>query len=119
MTQRDLPALVRSAQAGNEAARDALFSRAARLAYARSYQATQSFDLAEDLAQEALLQALVSLSQLRQPESFLSWLKVIVDRVVATHLDHARRGEADHSVDLEALPDVSGADEAMLTGVDA
>jgi len=77
--------LVTAAQAGDEGAREELFSRAARLAHARAYCLLRDPDAAEDAAQEALIAAYVALGDLRDPRSFAGWLRRIVDRAVAKH----------------------------------
>jgi len=75
--------LAAAAQAGEQGARDVLFRRAARLAHARAYRLLRDPDAADDAAQEALVSAYVSLGDLRDPKSFVGWLRRIVDRAVA------------------------------------
>lgn len=50
MPDLNLSQLARAAQAGDRAARDLLFSRAARLVYARAYRAVGDFEAASDIA---------------------------------------------------------------------
>lgn len=75
--------LVAAARASDERAREELFSRAARLAYARAYRLLRDPDAADDAAQEALVSAYLALGDLRDPKSFVGWLRRIVDRAVA------------------------------------
>ncbi len=95
MPDESFPQLARAAQAGDTAARELLFSRAARLVYARAYRAVGDFEAASDIAQDALIRAVVGLPQLREPASFLSWLRSIVDRTVAAHHRRAGRERAE------------------------
>jgi RNA polymerase sigma factor (sigma-70 family) len=67
-------ALVRAAQAGDKGAFATLLARHWPLLLALCRRAVDDSLLAEDAAQEAALQALLSLDRLRQPERFGSWL---------------------------------------------
>jgi RNA polymerase sigma factor (sigma-70 family) len=73
---RDEPdaALVWAAQGGDNVALGALLVRHRPLLFAMCRRALGDDDRAEDAAQEAVLQALLSLDRLRQPERFGSWL---------------------------------------------
>jgi len=95
MPDESFPQLAQAAQAGNRAARELLFSRAARLVYARAYRAVGDFEAASDIAQDALIRAVIGLLQLRNSASFLSWLRSIVDRTVAAHRRRAGRERAE------------------------
>jgi len=74
--------LVHLAQAGNSAATEELFRRAARLAHARAARLLPGADEAADVAQEALVAAYRSLPRLRDERAFVGWLRRIVDRSV-------------------------------------
>ena len=67
-------ALVRAAQAGDKGAFATLLARHWSLLLALCRRAVDDPMLAEDAAQEAALQALLSLDRLQQPERFGSWL---------------------------------------------
>ena len=67
-------ALVEAARAGDRAAFAALLARHRPLLATMCRRALGDDDRAEDAAQEAILQALLSLDRLRQPERFGSWL---------------------------------------------
>src|SRR5918995_2323020 len=67
-------ALVGTARGGDRAAFAALLARYQPLLLAMCRHALGDDDRAEDAAQEAVLQALLSLDRLRQPERFGSWL---------------------------------------------
>ena len=72
--------LVRAAQAGDEAAVEALFALAWPQAYRIAFAITGHRAAAEDATQEAFLNAWRGLSGLRRPESFVSWLWRLVGR---------------------------------------
>src|SRR3954463_7130364 len=59
-------------------------------------QRVGSLEIAEELAQEAILQAYLSLNQLREPDRFASWLYGIV-------VNMCRRHQRDERVDLLPL----------------
>lgn len=85
----DLPSLVRAAQAGDAEARDALIVRFQSLAVGYAFSVLGDFHTAEDVAQEAFVEALAVLDDLRAPEAFPAWLK----RIVFKHCDRMTRGE--------------------------
>jgi RNA polymerase sigma-70 factor (ECF subfamily) len=66
--------LVRSAQGGDRAAFEELVRRTSRLVFARLYLETGNTHQAEDLLQETLLTAYLSISQVTEPAKFRSWL---------------------------------------------
>jgi RNA polymerase sigma-70 factor (ECF subfamily) len=77
--------LVSAAQQGDQEAAEALFARAARLAYARALKLTGDADLAWDITQDALVSAIRHLPTLRKASSFFAWLRTIVDRSAVEH----------------------------------
>lgn len=79
--------LVLEAQRGNRSSLEELVRRTSRLVYARLFVETGDGHLAEDLTQETYLQAVRSLSSLRTPSQFRSWLLTIADNVA---IDAAR-----------------------------
>ena len=74
-------ALVAAAKAGDRAAFDALIRRYRHGVYALCLDRTGNFDTAEDLTQEALLQAHAQLHTLREPAAFPGWLRQIARNV--------------------------------------
>ncbi|MBM3472109.1 MAG: RNA polymerase sigma factor [Armatimonadetes bacterium] len=69
--------LVRDASVGDRAAFDELARRYRPGVHALCFDRTRDFAVAEDLAQEALLQAHAALSELREPAAFPRWLRQI------------------------------------------
>jgi DNA-directed RNA polymerase specialized sigma24 family protein len=77
---RELSELVEAAQAGDSEAYDALIQRFQQMAYAISYRYFGDHHLAQDLVQEAALEAFVHLPQLKEPRAFPGWFRQIVFR---------------------------------------
>ncbi|MBN1934269.1 MAG: sigma-70 family RNA polymerase sigma factor [Anaerolineae bacterium] len=85
----DLASLVAHAQAGDTAAYGTLVSRFQDMAYGYAYAILGDFDLAQDAAQEAFVEAYRCLSSLREPQAFPGWFK----RIVFKHCDRLTRGK--------------------------
>jgi RNA polymerase sigma factor (sigma-70 family) len=66
--------LVAAALSGNRSAFSILIERYHAMVLQLAYRTIGHYDLAHDLAQETFLQAFLSLSQLRDPQRFRSWL---------------------------------------------
>ena len=109
-------ALVVSARAGEDWAKEALFRRHARMAGGLAFRLTGRDDDVDDLVQESFLHAFASLGRLENPQAFSAWLGGIVVRR-AYKLLRARRllarlGFRSEDADLEwvasngAPPDV-------------
>lgn len=81
---------------GDIAAFEAIVSRyrGALVALAAS-RLKGSFDDAEDVAQEAFVQAFFRLHQLREPEALFSWLRRLADRLALTKLRERREEPLD------------------------
>lgn len=77
---RDLSELVEAAQAGDGEAYDALIQRFQQMAYATAYRYLGDHHLAQDLVQEAALEAFVHLPQLKEADAFPGWFRQIVFR---------------------------------------
>jgi RNA polymerase sigma factor (sigma-70 family) len=77
---RELSELVEAAQSGDSEAYDALIQRFQQMAYATAYRYLGDHHLAQDLVQEASLEAFVHLSQLKEPGAFPGWFRQIVFR---------------------------------------
>jgi RNA polymerase sigma-70 factor (ECF subfamily) len=111
--------LVAAARAGEAWAREALFSRHARLVHGLAFRLMGSDADVDDLAQDAFVEALRGLDRLADPSAFSSWLGAIVVRTAHKRLRRrrlmARFGlRAAQPIDVEALPLRSAPPEAAL-----
>lgn len=77
---KDVSHLVESAQAGDSEACAALVQRFQGMAYATAYRYVRDHHLAQDLVQEAIIEACLHLSQLKDPSAFPGWFRQIVFR---------------------------------------
>ncbi len=77
---RELTELVKAAQSGDSEAYAALMQRFQQMAYATAYRYLGDHHLAQDLVQEAALEAFVHLPQLKEPGAFPGWFRQIVFR---------------------------------------
>src|SRR5215467_15734303 len=77
---RKLSELVEAAQSGDGEAYDALMQRFQQMAYATAYRYLRDHHLAQDLVQEASIEAFVHLPQLKEPGAFPGWFRQIVFR---------------------------------------
>jgi RNA polymerase sigma-70 factor (ECF subfamily) len=73
-------ALVVSARAGEDWAKEALFRRHARMANGLAFRLMGQDDDVDDLVQESFTHALASLNKLDNPQAFSAWLGGIVVR---------------------------------------
>ena len=105
--------LVILARQGDREAFGCLIERYQMLARRIALRMVIAEDPAQDLVQEAMLQAYLSLSDLRNEESFRSWLYGIVLNVCKSYLrEEKRRSRFSESLNddqLESLPSASGA----------
>ena len=99
--------LVRQAAAGRAAAYGQLARRHAPRVLALCHARTARPDVAEDLAQEALLRGWRAIGSLKEPAKFVHWLCGISTRVCLDWLKSARR---QHEVPLSAM--ANGGDDA-------
>jgi len=74
----DLRSLLTLATAGDTKAYDRIVARFRDMAYSYAYSILGDFGLAEDVAQEAFIQAFYDLPSLREPMAFSGWLRRIV-----------------------------------------
>ncbi len=101
----DLPATVADAQTGNDEAFARLVSHFQDMAYAWAYGLTSDFHLAQDVAQEAFLDAWLLLPQLREAAAFPGWLR----RIVAKHADRETRRKRPVFLPVDAADDLPSA----------
>ena len=85
---RALSELVEAAQSGDSEAYDALIQRFQHMAYATAYRSLGDHHLAQDLVQEAALEAFVHLQELKEPAAFPGWFRQIVFRQCTRVLRH-------------------------------
>jgi preprotein translocase subunit SecA len=97
----ELGSLVTAAMAGDLNAYGQIVRRFQDMAYGYSYSALGDFQLAEDAAQEAFVEAHQKLSELREPKAFPGWFR----RIVVKQCDRIRRRRREMVVDdIDAHP---------------
>lgn len=95
---QDLQRLVELAKQGDRASFDQLVLRFQDMAYAVAYAMLGDPAKAQDAAQEAFIEAYLSLVNLRIPEAFPSWFR----KIVIKHSDRQIRGAQHHTVPLDS-----------------
>jgi RNA polymerase sigma factor (sigma-70 family) len=94
----DLTTLVLAAQRGDLDAFGHVIERFQKMAYAVAYATVGDAHLAEDAAQEAFIEAYLSLPKLREPAAFPGWFR----RIVFKRGDRLIRGKHLATVPIEA-----------------
>lgn len=92
--------LVRAAQAGDQAARGAIYERYQASCMALATRLLGNRDEAEELVQDVFIHALARLDQLRVLEAFGGWLRQIVRRMA---YNRCSRRHATYAVENELL----------------
>src|SRR5215471_18216502 len=87
MSMQTLEALVRDTLAGSTDAYGVIVQRFQDMAVGYAFSVLRDFQLAEDAAQEAFLEAYRNLSKLREPAAFGGWFR----RIVFKHCDRIMR----------------------------
>src|SRR6476646_525005 len=100
-----LTALVIAAQAGDLDAFGQVVERFQRMAYAVAYTMLGDAHLAEDVVQEAFIEAYICLPKLREPAAFPGWFR----RIVLKRGDRLVRGKTPMLLPLESA-------EQLLSG---
>ena len=77
---KEVSHLVEAAQAGDSEAYAALVQRFQWMAYATAYKRVGDHHLAQDLVQDAIIEAFLHLPQLKEPAAFPGWFRQIVFR---------------------------------------
>ncbi len=109
MTQSQIaPDLVRDAQNGDVAARDALIAEHLPLIYNIIGRALAGHPDVDDLVQETMLRAIRGLHDLREPDRFRSWLVAIAYRQIQLHLRSRRTTRLRHLPETMDVPDPIG-----------
>lgn len=88
--KRDILTLIPLAQSGDIKALEELIRRIQKHVYAMFSHLTNKKEDISDLTQEALLKMAKSLSQLKEPKSFKTWLNQIITNVF---YDHTRKNK--------------------------
>ncbi len=110
---QELRRLVDSAKYGDKDAFGELVVRFQDMAYAIAYAMLGDSALAQDAAQEAFIEAYLSLVNLRIPEAFPSWFR----RIVIKHSDRQIRGVQHRTIPLDSnhsLPEAAPDPETVL-----
>lgn len=108
----ELAQLIHATCTGDLAAYGEIVRRFQNLAYGCAYAVLGDFQLAEDVAQEAFLDAYRKLDELREPAAFPGWLR----RIVLTHCTRLTRRQRLATVPLEeagAEPGTTPPDEEL------
>ena len=101
----DLEGLVRAAQEGDNFAFDRLVKRFQDAAFGLAYARLGDFELAQDAAQEAFIEAYRGLRGLQKPAAFPAWLRAIVLRQAARAANRRRPAQPLDSAAELATPD--------------
>jgi RNA polymerase sigma factor (sigma-70 family) len=97
-----LDLLVRAAQWGDAEAFTPIVERFQDMACASAYAILEDVHLAEDVAQEAFLEAYLTVAKLREPAAFARWFR----RIILKHVDRLTRGKRLMSSSRETVADV-------------
>ncbi len=101
-TMEPLDSLVRSVQKGNAEVFNHIVERFQDMAWAGAYAMVGDVHLAEDVAQEAFLEAYLNLAKLREPAAFGSWFR----HIILKQADRLTRGKSLASSPLEGVADL-------------
>ena len=93
-----LSELVVAARAGDHEAFAEIVSRFQNMAYAGAYGMTGDSTLAQDVAQEAFIEAYLNLERLREPAAFPGWFR----RILIKQSDRQTRRKQRAALPLEA-----------------
>jgi len=93
--------LVHSAQSGSLEAFTMLVTRFQNMAYGYAYAILGDFDLAQDAAQEAFIDAYQVFTDLREPVAFPAWLK----RIIFKYCDRLSRQKRHETFPLDTIID--------------
>lgn len=84
--------LVTQARHGAQWAKEALFRRYGPMVNALAFRLVPNHSDAFDIAQDSFIKALTKLHQLKNPQAFAQWLKLVVVRTAAKKIRHRRLG---------------------------
>jgi RNA polymerase sigma factor (sigma-70 family) len=106
-----LSSLVIAAQGGDLEAFEKILGRFQDMAYASAYSMLNDAQLAEDVTQEAFIEAYLDLPKLREPAAFPGWFK----RIVFKQSDRLIRGKHIPTMPLEYAQHISVVDLSLTT----
>jgi RNA polymerase sigma factor (sigma-70 family) len=98
---QELKDIIQRAQQGDLDAFDRIIVRFRDMAVAYAYSILGDFQLAEDVAQEAFVQAYRDLRKLRFPEAFPAWFR----RIVYKYCDRVTRKKRHAAIPIEKIDD--------------
>lgn len=100
-----LPELIHAARKERGGAFDEIERRFRATAHANAYSLLRDLHAAQDVTQEAFLDAYLGLEKLRDPAAFAGWFR----RIVFKHADRIRRGPRPFSMPLDGAREVADA----------
>ena len=106
-----LSTLVKAAQGGDLKAFEKIVGLFQDMAYASAYSMINDAQLAEDVAQEAFIEAYLELSKLREPAAFPGWFR----RIIFKQSDRLTRGKHIPTIPLEHVYDDSMSDFSLTS----
>ena len=109
-----LTLLVIAAQRGDLEAFEKIVGRFQGMAYASAYALLNDAQLAEDVAQEAFIEAYLDLPKLREPAAFPGWFR----RIVFKQSDRVTRGKHILTMPLENAHHIPMADFSLATFIE-
>lgn len=107
--KNDLADLVVRAQGGDEKALVALVEQTQNSLYRFTYYLAGNEALAQDLCQETYVRVFESLSKLKDPGRFQSWIYIMAKNLF---LDHCRKSSTKNEISSEAWESVDGASQS-------
>jgi RNA polymerase sigma factor (sigma-70 family) len=110
----DLKVMIESARVGDVNAYGMIVRRFQDMAAGYAYSLLHDFQLAEDAAQEAFVEAYRTLSQLREPAAFRGWLR----RIVFKQCDRLTRGKEISAVAIESARGIAGRERDPSTAAE-
>ena len=113
---KEVSHLVEAAQAGDSEAYAALVQRFQGMAYATAFRRVRDPHLAQDLVQDAIIEAFLHLPQLKEPSAFPGWFRQIVLRQCTRVLRQASIQCTSIEAVSEGLLAESNSEELALRG---
>ena len=102
----ELQSLILRTRAGDLNAYGTIVRRFQDMAVGYSYSLLNDFQLAEDAAQEAFVEAFLKLSQLQNPAAFPGWFR----KIVFKHCDRFTRDRPEPTISLEETAEITSSE---------